>query len=64
MNVVEQLTEVSFANVPDDTKLCEMGIDSLKMMQVGAYIEEKTGRTMYKKDIVDLTAGKVRQLLS
>ncbi len=64
MNVVEQLTGVSFANVPDDTKLCEMGIDSLKMMQVGAYIEEKTGRTMYKKDIVDLTAGTVREMLS
>lgn len=63
MQAVQQLTGRSFANVPDDTKLCEMGIDSLQLMQVGAYIEEKTGRVMYKKDIVELTVGQVKDWL-
>tara|TARA_B100001109_G_scaffold255062_1_gene256570 strand:- start:1777 stop:1971 length:195 start_codon:yes stop_codon:yes gene_type:complete len=63
METVEELTKTSFAGVPDDTKLIEMGIDSLKMMQLGAYIEEKTGQPMYKKDIVELTVGRVRQVV-
>lgn len=63
MEAVEELTQTSFDGVPDDTKLIEMGIDSLKMMQLGAYIEEKTGRPMYKKDIVELTVGRVRQVV-
>jgi hypothetical protein len=64
MQAVEQLTGRSFENVPDSTKLCEMGIDSLQLMQVGAYIEETTGRTMYKKDIIELTVGQVREWLN
>ena len=48
MEAVEELTQASFAGVPDD-KLIEMGIDSLKMMQLGAYIEERRGSPCTRK---------------
>ena len=63
METIEEIVQVKLKSLPDDTTLVELGIDSLKMMQVGAYIEETTNTTMYKKDIVALTVGNIKDLL-
>ena len=46
METIVEIVQVKLKSLPDDTTLVELGIDSLKMMQVGAYIEETTNTTM------------------
>lgn len=64
MQAIEDLTEVSFRDVPDDTKLSEMGINSMKLTWVGSYIEKTTGKPMFKDEVIELTVGKLKTLLN
>lgn len=64
MDTVEQIIEMSLHGVADDTKLRTLGVDSVKLVQVAAHIEETTGKAMYQSQIYELTVGQVKEMLS
>ena len=61
---IEDILETKIHHRKDETKLVELGADSMKLVQVGALVEDTVGTELTQEDMFKMTVGSLRRLLS
>ena len=59
---IDSILETPIAQYSRDTKLIELGVDSVKIVEVGALIEETYNIPITKDDMAKLTVGYILDL--
>jgi acyl carrier protein len=60
---IESKLDIKIESIKDDTTLIEIGIDSIKLVEIAGIIEENTDLVLHEDDIYEINGKWLRDLL-
>ena len=60
---IEKITNLKLDKYPEDYKLTQLGLDSIKLAQVASILEDEIDREISLKEMMEMTPKKLKELI-